>query len=120
MKRYRPVSTDNERLLAVLRSRRPVQVQNGLMKCADREIALALGRMEEEDIASALSRIPQQKARRVREELRYQKRLKNHRSGLRRPALRAPQELHPASRQKAVVRKARLIGRCYLMPTRPV
>jgi len=46
------------------------------MKCADREIALALGSLEEEDIASALSRIPQQKARRVREELRYQKRLR--------------------------------------------
>ena len=76
MKRYRPLSTDNERLLEVLRSRGPVQVQNGLMRCADREIALALGRMDEEDIASALSRIPQQKARRVREELRYQKRLR--------------------------------------------
>ena len=46
------------------------------MRSSDREIALAFQRMDQEDVEAALSKLPEQKSRRIREEISYQKRLK--------------------------------------------
>ena len=74
--KYKPSSPINDRLVRTLRTLSKVQIQNTLMRRSDREIALAMSRMEAEDLESALSHIPVVKAQRVREEIRYQKRLK--------------------------------------------
>ena len=76
MKRYRPGSYQNERLLKALTHRTDVQIQNGLMRSSDREIALAFQRMDQANVDSLLAKLPEQKARRVREEIAYQKRLR--------------------------------------------
>ena len=46
------------------------------MRRGDREIALAFTHMEDSDIDYALTRLPQAKADRIREEIAYQKRLR--------------------------------------------
>lgn len=62
--------------MTLIRSLSRVQVQNGLMRLSDREIALAMRRMDPEDRTFALSYLPEAKASRVKDELRYQTRLK--------------------------------------------
>ena len=74
--RYKPTSPFNDRLVQILRGISPVQVQNTLMRRNDREIALAMSRMVEDDREFALSHLPKAKAQRIREEITYQKRLK--------------------------------------------
>jgi hypothetical protein len=49
-----------------------VQVQNRLMACTDRDFALALVGLEEEDAEHLLALVSPPKARRVREETRLQ------------------------------------------------
>lgn len=76
MNRFRPGSYHNERLLKAFSRHSDVQIQNGLMRSTDREIALAFQRMDQEDVESALIKLPNQKAQRIREEIAYQKRLR--------------------------------------------
>ena len=47
-----------------------VQVQNRLMSCTDRDIALALAGLTDDEIGAVLTHISQSKARRVMEEIR--------------------------------------------------
>ena len=76
MKRYRPTSHWNERIVSLIRTLPRVQVQNALMRRSDREIGVAMMQMTDEDREFALAFLPQAKADRVRDEVAYQRRLK--------------------------------------------
>lgn len=62
-------------ILSLVSNLPSVQVQNRLMSCTDRDIALALGGLSDEEIGQVLSHVSQSKARRIMEEIR----LGNHR-----------------------------------------
>jgi hypothetical protein len=68
--------TPNERLIHRARGLPKVRVQNGLMRSGDREIALSMMYMEDSDRAYFFSFLPAAKAKRIREELSLQQRLK--------------------------------------------
>ena len=68
--------TPNELLLRRARTLPRVRVQNSLMRAGDREIALSMMYMEDRDRGFLFSLLPAAKARRVREELTLQGRLK--------------------------------------------
>lgn len=59
-------------LLELSHSLPEVQVQNRLMGCTDRDLALALDGMSDDEIEELLSRIAGSKAARVREEVRLE------------------------------------------------
>lgn len=58
------------RLLSLVRQSPRVQVQNRLMACTDRDVALSLTGMSEEEADAILSCVSSRKAERVREERR--------------------------------------------------
>lgn len=63
-----------KRLIELVRSLPAVQVQNRLMASTDRDIALALAGMADEEEATVLAHLAPRKADRVREELALEER----------------------------------------------
>jgi len=63
-----------KRLIELVRALPAVQVQNRLMACTDRDIALSLAGTTSEEEASVLVHLARRKADRVREELALEER----------------------------------------------
>lgn len=59
-------------LTSLIESLPPAQVQNRIMACNDRDVALSLSRMDQETIEKILGMIARSKADRIREEIRLQ------------------------------------------------
>jgi len=60
-------------LIELTKSLPDVQVQNRLMACTDRDLALAFSGMASDELDAVLNRVAPGKANRVREEIRIQK-----------------------------------------------
>jgi len=66
----------NDKLVRRIRSLPRVAVQNSLMRVGDRQIALSMMFMEDADREFIFSVLPIAKVKRIREELKLQRRLK--------------------------------------------